>query len=280
MPLVTLNEAFDNIADRGGALAGVVVLGWEDACAYVRAAEVVGCPLILQAGPGCRAHTPLPVLAAMFRSLAERASVPVVAHLDHGKTPLECLDAIEAGFTSVMYDGSALPLEENIENTRKVLTAARAAGVSVEAELGIVGYVGAKESVGTSPDEARIFIQEVPVDALAISAGNTHLSQTDTVPADMAIIRAIEAVVPTPLVLHGGSGIPAKQRREIALQTRVAKFNIGTELRLAFGHALRERLASDPDVFDRNAILGSLIEPIAEKTAPILANLLPREALC
>ncbi|WP_113156632.1 class II fructose-bisphosphate aldolase [Nitratireductor sp. OM-1] len=277
MPLVTLNEAFDNIADKGGALAGVVVLGWEDAYAYVRAAEEVGCPLILQAGPGCRAHTPLPVLAAMFRSLAERASVPVVAHLDHGKTPLECLDAIEAGFTSVMYDGSALPLEENIENTREVLTAARTAGVSVEGELGIVGYVGAKESVGTSPDEARIFIQEAPVDALAISAGNTHLSQTDTVPADMAIIRAIEAVVPTPLVLHGGSGIPAKQRREIALQTRVAKFNIGTELRLAFGYALREKLASDPDVFDRNAILGSLIEPIAEKTVPILANLLPRE---
>ncbi|QKV20043.1 class II fructose-bisphosphate aldolase [Oricola thermophila] len=275
MPLVTLTQAFDSIASDGGALAGVVVLGWEDACAYVRAAEKVGCPVILQAGPGCRAHTPLSVLSEMFRVLAEGAKVPVVAHLDHGKTPQDCLDAIDAGFTSVMYDGSALPLAENIENTRQVLTAARAAGVSVEAELGIVGYVGAKESVGTSPDEARIFIEQAPVDALAISAGNTHLSQTDTVPADMAVIRAIEAAVPTPLVLHGGSGIPAAQRREIALHTRVAKFNIGTELRLAFGHTLRERLASDPDVFDRIEILKSLIDPIAERTAPVLANLLP-----
>lgn len=273
MALVTLKEAMDAIPAQRGALAGLVVLGWEDARAYVAAAERLGCPAVLQAGPGCRAHTPLSVLAEMFRVLAEAAAVPVVAHLDHGKTPEECLAAIEVGFSSVMYDGSALPLAENIENTGRVLEAARRAGVSVEAELGVVGYVGAAPSVGTDPDEARRFIAAVPVDALAISAGNTHLSTSDSVPVDLAAIRAVQAEVPTPLVLHGGSGIPRAQRRQLALDTRVMKINIGTELRQAFGGALRATLQSDPTVFDRNAILGSIIEPVTKVAEDSLRQL-------
>lgn len=275
MPLVTLTQAFEHLNRQGGgALAGVVVLGWEDACAYVLAAETVGCPIILQAGPGCRKHTALSVLAEMFRVLADKATVPVVAHLDHGKTPEECFAGIEAGFTSVMYDGSALPLSENIANTCRVLDRAAAAGVSVEAELGVVGYVGAEPSVGTEPNDAQIFIKAAPVDALAISAGNTHLSKQDTVPVDEAVINAIQAVIPTPLVLHGASGIPLAQRRRIALHTKVAKFNIGTELRMAFGRYLRETLARSPEAFDRNEILASLIDPIARTTEGVLRNLI------
>lgn len=151
MAFVTLKEAIGAIPEQRGAVAGLVVLGWEDALAYVRAAEAVGCPAILQAGPGCRAHTPLSILAEMFRVLAERFRVPVVAHLDHGRSPEECIEAIELGFSSVMYDGSALPLAQNIENTRRVLEVARAVGVSVEAELGVVGYVGASRRLGLIP---------------------------------------------------------------------------------------------------------------------------------
>lgn len=275
MSRATLNEAFDALPDQGGALAGVVVLGWEDAQAYVRAAEAVGCPIVLQAGPGCRRHTPLRVLAAMFRNLADGAAVPVVTHLDHGQTPQECLEAIDAGFSSVMYDGSALPLAENIAQTRRVLDRARAVGVSVEAELGVVGYVGESLSVGTRPQDAERFMAEAPVDALAISAGNTHLSRTATVTVDESVIAAIENTVRVPLVLHGGSGIPPKQRRLLALTTRVTKFNIGTELRQTFGATLRETLARNPDLFDRNAILNSVIDPIARTTERILRNLLP-----
>lgn len=275
MPLVTLTQAFDHLKRQGGgALAGVVVLGWEDACAYVRAAEAVGCPIILQAGPSCRRHTALSVLAEMFRVLAKEAKVPVVAHLDHGRTPEECFAGIDAGFTSVMYDGSALPLSKNIANTCLVLDRAAKAGISVEAELGIVGYVGVKASIGTNPEEALTFIKAAPVDALAISAGNTHLSKDDTVPVDEAIIKAVQAVVTSPLVLHGGSGIPIAQRRQIALNTNVAKFNIGTELRIAFGRSLRASLARSPKVFDRNEILGSLIEPISKTSEGVLRNLL------
>ncbi len=274
MPLVTLTQAFDHLnRNGGGALAGVVVLGWEDAKAYVMAAEKVGCPIILQAGPGCRRHTPLTVLAEMFRVLAEQATVPVVAHLDHGASPEDCFAGIDAGFSSVMYDGSALPLSENIANTNRVLERARAAGVSVEAELGIVGYVGAKQSVSTDPAEARAFIDAAPVDALAISAGNTHLSQDDSVPVDEQAIAAIQAGVSTPLVLHGGSGIPLAQRRRVALTTSVMKFNIGTELRQAFGRSLREQLERYPDMFDRNEILGGVIEPLAGSAEGVLGNL-------
>ncbi|MDO7631682.1 MAG: class II fructose-bisphosphate aldolase, partial [Loktanella sp.] len=104
MSLVTLAEVLQPALKGNYAVAGLVTLGWEDMRAYVAAAEAEGCPVILQAGPGCRAHTPLPILGKMFRYLAEGASVPVVAHLDHGYTVEECREALESGFTSIMFD--------------------------------------------------------------------------------------------------------------------------------------------------------------------------------
>ncbi|MEM9794632.1 MAG: class II fructose-bisphosphate aldolase, partial [Pseudomonadota bacterium] len=106
MTVANLSDVLQPALRDGYAVGGLVVLGWEDAEAYVAAAEDLGAPLILQAGPSCRAHTPLPVLGAMFRYLAEQAVVPVVAHLDHGYELDDCRAAIEAGFTSVMFDGS------------------------------------------------------------------------------------------------------------------------------------------------------------------------------
>ena len=117
MTLATLKDVLTPCLTDGTAVAGLVVLGWEDALAYTRAAEAENRPLILQAGPGCRAHTPLPILGAMFRHLAETAKVPVVAHLDHGESLAICQQAIDCGFTSVMFDGSALSLSENIART-------------------------------------------------------------------------------------------------------------------------------------------------------------------
>ena len=137
MTLARLRDVTGPAAREGRAVAGLVVLGWEDALAYVGAAQDVGCPVILQAGPGCRAHTPLAVLGPMFRHLAGTASVPVVAHLDHGASREECEAAIAAGFTSVMFDGSALPFAENVAATRAVVEMAHAAGVCCEGEIGI-----------------------------------------------------------------------------------------------------------------------------------------------
>ena len=128
MSLVTLSEVLKPALRDGYAVAGLVTLGWEDMRAYVAAAEAEGCPVILQAGPSCREYTPLPVLGAMFRHLAEGASVPVVAHLDHGYTAEDCHIAIDSGFTSVMYDGSRKPLSQNIEETAAIVELAHGAG--------------------------------------------------------------------------------------------------------------------------------------------------------
>ena len=108
MSLATLGDVLQPALKGRYAVAGLVTLGWEDMRAFVHAAEAEDCPVILQAGPGCRAHTPLPVLGAMFRNLAENASVPIVAHLDHGYTAEDCKLALDSGFTSLMFDGSRM----------------------------------------------------------------------------------------------------------------------------------------------------------------------------
>ena len=262
MTLATLSEVLQPALAGGYAVAGVVVLGWEDARAYVAAAEAQQAPLILQAGPGCRAHTPLPVLGAMFRHLAEGASVPVVAHLDHGYQVEECRAAIAAGFTSVMYDGSKLSLEDNIATTKEIADLARSAGVSIEGEIGYVGYDAGAESRGTDPAEAARFAAETGVDAMAISIGNVHLQQTQSAAVDFDLLRAIEAATDVPLVLHGSSGIPVDVRRQLATQNKICKFNVGTELRQVFGAALRAELEAHPDQFDRVALLKPLEAPI------------------
>ena len=139
MTVETLSEVLQPALRDGYAVAGLVTLGWEDMRAYVAAAEAENVPVILQAGPSCREHTPLPVLGKMFRHLAEGASVPVVAHLDHGYTIEECREALDSGFTSLMFDGSKTPLQQNIDDTAAIADMAHAAGISCEGESGIVG---------------------------------------------------------------------------------------------------------------------------------------------
>lgn len=271
MPLVTLRDVLQPALAGGHAVGGLVCLGWEDMRAYVTAAEELGCPVILQAGPGCRAHTPLPVLGAMFRHLAEGASVPVVAHLDHGYTFEECRQALHAGFTSLMFDGSRKPLSQNIEETARIAELAHDAGISCEGEIGFVGYAAGEASAGTDPAEAARFARETGVDAMAISVGNVHLQQDKEGGLDEARIRAIEAVTQVPLVIHGGSGVPVAQRRALAATSRICKFNIGTELRMAWGAALRTAVAADPSRFDRAQILKETEAPVVAAAKSVLS---------
>lgn len=275
MTIATLREVLDQATAGNHAVAGLVVLGWEDAVAFAEAADATGLPIILQAGPGCRRYTPVPVLGKMFRHLAEQARVPVACHIDHATTLEECLLGIEHGFTSVMIDGSALPLGENIALTRRVVERARPAGVSVEGEVGVVGYADGAASSFTSPGDAAQFMAETGVDALAISVGNVHLQTEKTDGIDLAALSAIEAVTACPLVLHGGSGIPPDMRRRLARQHRVRKFNIGTELRQAFGAALRASLRDRPHAFDRIELLRPTIPAVREAAREVILNLGP-----
>jgi fructose-bisphosphate aldolase class II len=271
--LATLDQVLKPALRDGYAIAGLVCLGWEDSRAYALAAEAERAPVILQVGPGCRDHTPLSVLAPMLRHLAESVSVPVVVHLDHGRSLEECRQAIELGFTSIMFDGSASPLQQNIEETARAAELAHSAGASCEGEIGVVGYPGGMASRGTDPEDARRFERETLVDALAVSIGNVHLRRDTATPLDEARLRAIETATRTPLVIHGGSGVPREQRVRLARTSRICKFNIGTELRLVFGRALRSAVDADAERFDRLTILGETHGPVMEATRAIVRAL-------
>jgi fructose-bisphosphate aldolase class II len=270
MTLATLKEVLKPAMEGGYAVAGLVTLGWEDMLAYVRAAEEENVSIILQAGPSCRAHTPLPILGKMFNHLANEASVPVVSHLDHGYTEDECKEAIQCGFTSIMFDGSKFPLQENIDKTARIVELAHEASVSCEGEIGFVGYSDGAQSAGTKPSEAQKFGKETNVDAMAISVGNVHLQKNKEANLDLTRIREIEQVTATPLVIHGGSGVRTTQRSFLAQNSKICKFNIGTELRMAFGKALRKSLDTDPDQFDRVQILSQTHDPLVDATRKVL----------
>lgn len=276
MSIATLADVLQPAMTGGYAVAGLVTQGWEDMRAFVEAAEAENCPVILQAGPACRANLPLPILGKMFRHLAANAGVPVVAHLDHGYTLDECREALDCGFTSLMFDGSRKPLNQNIDETAVVAELARKAEISCEGEVGFVGYAGGALSSGTDPAEAARFAAETGIDAMAVSVGNVHLQkQASAAGLDEARIRAIEAVTSVPLVIHGGSGVPVAQRSLLARTSRICKFNIGTELRVAFGSALRASVDADSARFDRLEIMQGIHAPLVAATRQVLQALKP-----
>jgi fructose-bisphosphate aldolase class II len=154
-----------------------------------------------------------------------------------------------------------------------VVELAHAAGASCEGEIGRVGYEGGGESAATDPEEAARFARETGVDAMAVSIGNLHLRQAAGPGLDLARLRAIESLTPVPLVIHGGSGVPQAQRAVLAATSRICKFNIGTELRMAFGAALRDALARDPAGFDRIALLKATEAPVTAAARAVIRGL-------
>ena len=273
MTAVKLSTLLKKANKNNYALAGLVVLGWEDALAYTQAADETGIPIILQAGPSCRAHTPVPILGKMFRYLCEQTKVPICCHIDHGYSIQECKEGMDNGFTSVMYDGSRLSLIKNINNTAKIAKLAQSYKVSLEGEVGIVGYHKGKISEGTNLNEAKKFADESGVDAMAISVGNTHLQTIKIAKIDINIIKNIQNVTKIPLVLHGSSGISYQMRKKIATNTNVAKFNIGTELRMIAGNSLRKNINLNPKIFDRLQLVKPTILKIKNQTKKVIKNI-------
>ena len=275
MTAVNLTTLLKKANKNNYAVAGLVVLGWEDALAYTQAADETGIPIILQAGPSCREHTPVPILGKMFRYLADQTKTHICCHIDHGYSLKECKEGMDNGFTSVMFDGSKLPLSKNINASLSIVKLAKSYKVSVEGEVGIVGYHNGKISEGTKVNEAKRFVDESGVDAIAISVGNTHLQTNKIAKIDIKKIIDLQNVIKIPLVLHGSSGISNAMRRKIAKTTNVAKFNIGTELRLIFGNSLRANILQDKDVFDRLKILKPTIKEIKKVAMKVILNIGP-----
>ncbi len=275
MTAVNLKKILNDANNNQYAVAGLVVLGWDDALAFTQAADETGIPIILQAGPSCRSHTPIPVLGKMFRYLADQTKTHICCHIDHGYTINECLKGIESGFTSVMFDGSKLPIEENIKLTKEIVSKAHKYNISVEGEIGFVGYANGKNSKGTDVEEAIKFAKNSNIDAMAISAGNTHLQTSKKANIDFNKIRLIQKKVKVPLVLHGSSGIPLNQRKKLARNTNVAKLNIGTEIRMVFGESLRKNLKTNKKVYDRIKILNPTIRDLVKVTKKVIKQIGP-----
>ena len=263
--LVNLAAILAPARDGAHGVACFNVFGWEDAAAVVDAAEQLGAPVILAANLDFRRFMPVKVIAVMLRALAERALVPVCVHLDHTYDIDEVLQAIDLGFTSVMFDGSQLPLEENIAGTRRVADYAHRCACSVEAEIGSVPYASGRTHIKTeltAVGDAVRLASETGLDALAVSVGNVHRLNTPIAVIDFERLGEIAAAVAVPLVIHGTSGICEADITRL-VRTHIAKFNIGTVLRQAFGRGLRATLERHAGRFDRLEIMGDVMPAVA-----------------
>jgi fructose-bisphosphate aldolase, class II len=270
--LVNLAQILDPAARRGAAVASFNVFGWEDARAVVEAAAALGAPVIVAANLNFRQFMPLEPIAAMLCRLARDVSTPVCVHLDHCYETAEAARAIEAGFTSVMYDGSQLSVDANLAETGRVVQLAHAAGCSVEAEIGSVPYAEGRAHIRSElsdPLDAGRLARESGADALAVSIGNVHRLNSPAARIDFERLRRIREVVSIPLVIHGTSGIWEQDIQRL-VAAGIAKFNIGTTLRQAFGRALRETLARHPERFDRLEIMSDVMPAIANAAAHMI----------
>lgn len=211
MSLVNMKNLLLKAQKSDYAVGSFSVANMEMILGVIKAAEETNSPIILQIAEVRLNHSPLELIGPMMIAAAKNAKVPVAVHLDHGTT-LPCIKkALELGFTSVMFDGSHLPLQENIAQTKKVIDMARPYGAAVEAEIGCVG--GSEDgSVDiaihcTSPEQAKRFYAETGVDALAIAIGNAHGNYKEAPKLRFDILNEVHNSVDVPLVLHGGTGI-------------------------------------------------------------------------
>jgi ketose-bisphosphate aldolase len=227
---------------QGRAVPAFTTYTLESTRAICDAAERTGLPVILAAGSSSFRGSSRAMLAAAAVAAASEASVPVGVHLDHSTDLDEIRTCLELGYTSVMFDGSHLPFDENVALTRTVVAEAHAAGVWVEAELGGVAgdedaSTGAVAGELTDPEQAGDFVERTGVDALAAAVGTVHGFTTAPVQVDLGRVRAISSATGIPFVLHGASGLSEPQL-VAAVAAGAAKVNVNAELRRAYFAAL------------------------------------------
>ena len=274
MALVTVKTLLA-AADKGGYGVGAFNCNnMEIVQAIVEAAQKEKAPVIIQASQGAIKYAGLDFVVALCNAASKSASVPIALHLDHGSDMTQVIRCIAGGFTSVMYDGSAKPFEENVALTQKVVEIATAAGVSTEAELGKLGgieehvNVSEKDAMMTDPEEARRFVEATGVESLAVAIGTAHGQYKLPPKLDFERLKKIKALVSVPIVLHGSSGIPAEDLRT-AISLGVRKVNIDTNIREAFCYTLREEFNKQPGEIDPRKLLiparAAMVEVVREK---------------
>ena len=272
MPLVPTAEIVEPASRACRGVGAFNVVQIENAEALVAGAEGARAPVVLQISENAvRYHGALEPIALATLSIARTASVPVAVHLDHATDPGLVEQAIELGFGSVMYDGSALDFDANVATTVEVTRRCRTADVFVEAELGEVGGKDGVHAPGvrTDPEEARQFVSATGVDALAVAVGTSHAMLTREARLDFDLIAALRAALPVPLVLHGSSGVPDGDLTR-AVAAGMTKVNIATQLNKVFSRAVRDHLAEHPDVVDPRRYLGAGREGVRAEATRLL----------
>ncbi len=260
MPLVTSKELFARAQEEGFAIGAFNANNMEQVQAIVETAQEERAPVILQVSQGAIRYAGLEYAAGLVKLAAASVDVPVVLHLDHGTSFEQNIQCLRAGFTSLMFDGSALPYAENVAITRRVCEIAHAVGIPVEAELGRV--LQAEDGVSpeevaaamTDPDQAHDFIVRTGADSLAVAVGSVHAMRAQEAGLDLDRIEAIREQTGVPLVLHGSSGVKEESLRE-AIARGICKINVATYLNQAFVRGLREGLAKNPDEVDPRKFL-------------------------
>lgn len=239
MNLLYMKELLERAEINKTAVAAINVSNMETIKATIEGAAFLKAPIILQIAPiqirtqGINWFE----IVEMIKLLGKNYKVDIAIHLDHAKCVKDCLDAVDAGFTSVMYDGSEESFEENIKNTKLVVAYAKEKGVTVEGEIGrILGAEGggnSAESLMTNPTVAKMYVMETGIDCLAVSIGNAHGEYKEEPKLNFKLLKDISREACIPLVLHGGTGIPDKDIKE-AISLGIRKINFFTEVDMAF----------------------------------------------
>lgn len=260
-------------AARKVGLAAFNVVLLDHAEAFIDAAENTGLPLVLQLSQNAVKYHGgrLRPLGRALIELAKASTVPVSVHLDHAESTDLCREAVELGFTSIMYDGSKLPDAQNRETTAEITAFAHEHGVSVEAELGEVGGKNGVHdpSARTNPEDAAQFVADTGVDLLAVAVGSSHAMATREAVLDNQLIAAIHELVPVPLVLHGSSGVP-DEGMVAAIQAGMTKINVSTHLNVVFTQGVRQILDENPKIVDPRKYVGPATHLVQEEVERLM----------
>ncbi|MFD2707086.1 class II fructose-1,6-bisphosphate aldolase [Salibacterium lacus] len=272
MPLVSMKEMLNEAKANQYAVGQYNLNNMEFVQAVLQAAEEERSPVICGVSEGAARYMsgfkPVVDMVKTFME-AHHITVPVAVHLDHGSSFEKCMEALRAGFTSVMIDGSHYPLEDNIALTRRVVDAAHAVGVSVEAELGRVGgqeddvAVEEAEETYAVPSECSKFVKETGVDCFAPALGSVHGPYKAEPNLGFDRMKEIDSAVGVPLVLHGGTGIPAEDVQK-AIGFGHAKINVNTESQISSAASVRRTLEEKPDLYDPRKYMGPARDAVKE----------------
>ncbi|HEC78601.1 MAG TPA: class II fructose-1,6-bisphosphate aldolase [candidate division WOR-3 bacterium] len=282
--LVGLNEILPRARKKKYGVGAFNTTNLEITQAILTAAQAQNSPVIIATSEKAIKYAGMENISLMIRTMAEKIKIPVVLHLDHGKTFELIKECIKFGYTSVMIDASDLPFKENLQLTRRVVRYAHKRNVTVEAELGMLAgieddiNIKREQAVYTSPQEAKLFAEESECDALAVAIGTSHGAYKFKGKPKLRIdiLKKIARQVKIPLVLHGASAVKArwinrvnrfggalKRTRGVpddlikqAIKNGISKINTDTDLRIAFTAGVREFLKNNPDVFDPRKIIG------------------------